>query len=319
MSDWTGRTALVTGGAGFIGSHLVDRLVQEGAEVRVLDDFSSGTERNLAGSRGRVDVRRADLRDGAAVREAVTGCDRVFHLAAIPSVHRSVDDPVLTHDVNVTGTLQLLEACRQASVSRLVLAASCAAYGNAPDLPKRESMSPSPESPYASQKLMCEEYCRLYSALYGLETVALRFFNVFGPRQDPASDYAAAIPRFVCAALSGQPATIFGDGEQTRDFVYVEDIARANLLAADAPDAAGQVINIGGGGRISLNRLVGTIKALTGSAVDPNHEAARPGDVRHSEADVSKARALIGYEPGVDLETGLERTVTYFRNAQENA
>ena len=319
MTDWAGRTALVTGGAGFIGSHLVDRLVREGAEVRVLDDLSSGREANLSASRDSVDLRRADLRDSAAVNEAVRGCDRVFHLAAIPSVHRSVDDPVLTHDINVTGTLALLDACRRAAVPRLVLAASCAAYGNDPDLPKRETMSPAPESPYASQKLMCEEYCRLYSELYGFETVALRFFNVFGPRQDPASDYAAAIPRFVCAALAGQSPVIFGDGEQTRDFVYVEDIAGANLRAADAPDATGEVINIGGGGRVSLNTLVGTIRKLTDSPAAPVYEAARPGDVRHSEADISKARALLGYEPTVDLETGLEHTVTYFRTAQETA
>lgn len=318
MSRWIGRTALVTGGAGFIGSHLVDRLVDEGARVRVLDDFSTGHERNLRECAEAILVRRADLRDAEAVGTALDGCDTVFHLAAIPSVPRSLDDPLLCHDVNVNGTLNLLEACRHAGVRRVVLAASCAAYGNDPALPKREDMRPAPESPYASQKLMCEEYARLYTALYGLETVSLRFFNVYGPRQDPASDYAAAIPRFVAAALADAPATIHGDGEQTRDFVYVGDVARANLLAADAPGAVGEVVNVAGGARVSVNEIVAAIASITGSTAPPRHEPARSGDVRHSQADPRKARELLRFEPVVGLESGLERTIAHLRAAEES-
>ena len=319
MTDWAGRTALVTGGAGFIGSHLVDRLVDERARVRVLDDFSTGSETNLARSAEAIAVTRADLRDESAVRGALEGCEVVFHLAAIPSVPRSVDQPELTHAVNVTGTLALLEACREAGVRRLVLAASCAAYGNDPQLPKSETLPPHPESPYASQKLMCEEYCRLYSALYGLQTVALRFFNVFGPRQSPESDYAAAIPRFVSASVEGKPITIFGDGEQTRDFVYVEDVASACLLAAASDGAVGQVINVAGGRRISVNEIVRTIARLTGSSAEPAHVEERAGDVRHSEADITRARELLGFVPQVGLEAGLERTIAHFRASEELA
>lgn len=317
MTAWAGRTALVTGGAGFIGSHLVDRLVDEGARVRVLDDFSTGSESNLARSGEAIQVHRGDLRDGEAVREALNGCDVVFHLAAIPSVPRSVDDPETTHAVNVTGTLALLEACREVGVRRLVMAASCAAYGNEPTLPKSETLPPHPESPYACQKLMCEEYCRLYASLYGLETVSLRFFNVFGPRQSPESDYAAAIPRFVTSCLEERPITIFGDGEQTRDFVYVEDVATACLLAADAEAAVGQVINIAGGKRISVNDIVAIVRRLTDCKVGPSYLEVRDGDVRHSEANVAKACDLLKFVSQVDLESGLERTIAHFRSPEE--
>jgi nucleoside-diphosphate-sugar epimerase len=317
MIDWAGRTALVTGGAGFIGSHLVDRLVDEGARVRVLDDFSTGNEANLTRSAEAILVHRGDLRDADAVRGALSGCDAVFHLAAIPSVPRSVDDPELTHAVNVTGTLALLEACREVGVRRLVFAASCAAYGNDPTLPKAEGLAPHPESPYASQKLMCEEYCRLYSELYGLETVSLRFFNVFGPRQSPESDYAAAVPRFVKACIDEKPITVFGDGEQTRDFVYVEDVAAACLLAADAQEAIGQVINIAGGRRVSVNDIVSTVKRLTDCDIETSYLDERSGDVRHSQADVAKAIGLLRFVPEVDLETGLERTIAHFRSPEE--
>ncbi len=319
MSEWTGRTALVTGGAGFIGSHLVDRLVDEGARVRVLDDFSTGTEANLVRSAEAILVHRTDLRDADAVRGAAEGCDVVFHFAAIPSVPRSVDEPELTHAVNVTGTLALLESCRVTNVRRVVLAASCAAYGNAPELPKTESLPAAPGSPYASQKIMCEEYCRLYSEVYGLETVALRLFNVFGPRQSPESDYAAAIPRFVTACLEEQPNTIHGDGEQTRDFIYVEDVATASLLAADSGAAVAQVINVAGGRRISVNEIVRTVMGLTGAKTEPIHGPERAGDVRHSQADVSKARELLGFVPQIDLERGLERTIAHFRSPEEPA
>ncbi len=319
MTRWAGRSALVTGGAGFIGSHLVDKLVDEGARVSVLDDFSSGREENLRRSADAILVHRADLRDEDAVRSAIQGCDTVFHLAAIPSVVQSVDDPVHCHDVNVTGTLRVLEACRQAGVRRVVLAASCAAYGNDPVLPKREDMPPQPASPYASQKLMCEEYARLYSALYGLETVALRFFNVYGPRQNPASDYAAAIPRFAAASLKNEPATIFGDGEQTRDFIYVGDVAEANLLAADSADAIGEVINVAGGERTSVNEIVSAIRDLTGSSAEPRYLEARPGEVLHSEADLGKARELLSFDPIVHLERGLERTIAHLRGPEESS
>ena len=313
------RSALVTGGAGFIGSHLTDLLVREGWRVRVLDDFSSGRRENLAELAERVDLRHADLRDGDAVASAVDGVEVVFHQAAIPSVPRSVAEPLLTHAVNVTGTLTLLEAARAAGCRRLVLAASCAAYGNAPELPKHEALVPAPASPYAAQKIICEDYCRMWTDLFGLETVSLRYFNVYGPRQDPASDYAAVIPRFVSAAVSGEPPTIYGDGDQTRDFVYVGDVARANRLAADAAGVAGAVINVAGGQRASLNQLLNEIGEALGRPIAARYEAARAGDVRHSEADLSLARERLGYSPEVALGEGLARTARWFRERMEAA
>ncbi|HEY8154671.1 MAG TPA: SDR family oxidoreductase [Myxococcota bacterium] len=306
------RSALVTGGAGFIGGHLVAGLVAEGWRVRVLDDFSSGREANLAEVADVVELIRGDVRDEAALARAAAGAEVVFHQAAVASVPRSVAEPLRTNSINLDGTLQVLEAARRAGVRRVVYAASSAAYGNSEVLPKVESMGAEPLSPYALQKHAGELYCRLYTSLYGLETVALRYFNIFGPRQDPKSEYAAVIPRFICAALAGEGATIFGDGEQTRDFVYVQDAVRANLLAADAARASGAVINIATGRRISLNELWRAIREITGALVPARHAPAREGDVRDSVADIARARELLGFEPAVDLREGLRRTAESF-------
>jgi len=303
------RPALVTGGAGFIGSHLVDALLDQGFRVRVIDDFSSGREENLADARGRFELLRGDFTDPEVAARAVEGVELVFHQGAVPSVPRSVAEPVRTNRVNVDGTLAVLEAARRAGVRRLVYAASSSAYGDTEVLPKVETLPADPRSPYALQKHVGEVYCRLYHELYGLETVALRYFNVFGPRQDPRSTYAAVVPRFASACLRGEPPRIHGDGEQSRDFTYVADTVRANLLAADAPGAVGRVINVAGGRRIAMNRLLAEIQEIVGSELEPIHEPARPGDVRHSLADLSRARDLLGFEPAVPLAEGLRRTI----------
>jgi nucleoside-diphosphate-sugar epimerase len=314
VSAAAGRRALVTGGGGFIGSHLVERLLAEGWAVRVLDDFSTGREENLAAAAPRIELVRGDLAEPETAEAAVRGVEVVFHLGAIPSVPRSVAEPLRTHRVNADGTLIVLEAARRAGVRRLVYASSSSAYGDTPVLPKVESLPASPRSPYALQKYAGEVYCRLYCELYGLETVALRYFNVFGPRQDPKSPYAAVIPLFATACLRGEPALLHGDGEQTRDFTYVEDAVRANLLAADAPAAAGRVVNVAGGRRTSLNELLCAIQRLVGSDIPPRHGPARPGDVRDSLADLSAARELLGYEPRVPLDEGLRRVVESLRS-----
>ena len=310
-----GRSALVTGGAGFIGSHLVDALVAAGWRVRVLDDFSSGREENLRDSGARVDLVKGDLCDPELLPGLLEGVEVVFHQAAVPSVPRSVAEPLRTHAVNATGTLLLLEAARRAGVRRLVYAASSSAYGDTPELPKVETMPARPRSPYALQKWTGETYCRLYTDLYGLETVALRYFNVFGPRQNPASEYAAVVPRFVVACLRGEPAVVYGDGEQTRDFTFVEDAVRANLRAAEAPSAAGQVVNVAGGRRVSLNQLLAAVGELCGRSLPARYEAARAGDVRDSLADLARARTLLGYEPVFTLREGLMRTIESFRKS----
>lgn len=312
MSGGQGRKALVTGGAGFIGGHIVEALLREGWEPRVLDDFSSGREANLAGSRGQVEILRGDIRDEALLASALRGVEVVFHEAAVASVPRSVAEPLRTNSINLDGTLQVLELSRRAGVRRVVFAASSAAYGDGLELPKQETLPPRPLSPYALQKLCGELYCHQYTALFGLETVALRYFNVFGPRQDPESEYAAVIPRFISRAIRGERPVIYGDGGQTRDFVYVGDAARANLLAADAERAPGAVINVAGGRRISLNELWRQIRQATLCDLDPVYQAGRAGDVRDSLADVSRARELLGFEAGVDLASGLRLSVEYF-------
>ena len=309
------RRALVTGGAGFIGSHLAERLVREGWEVRVLDDFSTGREENLADVRGRIELLRGDLRDRALVARGVAGAELVFHHAAIPSVPRSVEDPLRSDAVNVHGTLGLLESARAAGVRRVVFAASCAAYGDGGDLPKREDAAVRPASPYALQKYVGERYCRLYSELFGFPTVALRYFNVFGPRQNPDGDYAAAIPRFIRACLRGEPPRIFGDGAQTRDFVYVDDVIGANLLAAEAEPAVGSVVNVASGVETSVNELVEAVRGLTGFAGQAVYAPRRVGDVERSVADIGAARALLGWAPTVSLREGLRRTIASFRAA----
>jgi len=312
------RGALVTGGAGFIGSHLADGLLSAGWRVRLLDDFSSGREANIAHLRGDVELLRGDLRDAELLARALPGVEVVFHQGAVPSVPRSVAEPERTNDVNVTGTLRVLEAARKAGVRRVVFAASSSVYGDTPVLPKVETMAPCPLSPYALQKYAGERYCQLFHALYGLETVALRYFNVYGPRQDPASEYAAVIPRFARACLAGEAPLVFGDGEQTRDFTFVGDAVAANLLAADAPRAAGEVMNVAGGRRVSLNQLLREIRDLTHARVEARYQPARAGDVRDSLADLSRARELLGYEPQVDLRTGLARTIESLEQAKES-
>ncbi len=303
------RRALVTGGAGFIGSHLVEGLVADGWRVRVLDDFSSGREENLADVRDRVDVVQADVCDLEAVAAAVAGVDAVFHLAAIPSVPQSIDQPLRADAVNVHATLGLLEASRRAGVARVVFAASCAVYGDAPQLPKREDLPPAPLSPYALHKLAGEHYCLLYTRLHALPTVALRYFNVYGPRQNPDGDYAAVIPRFLRDAQEGKPVRIFGDGAQTRDFVYVGDVVRANLSAVESERAVGRVLNVASGRETSVRDLATLVGELLGSGVAPVHEAQRPGDVLRSFADVAAAADRLGWTPQIDLREGLERTV----------
>ncbi len=314
----SGRTALVTGGAGFVGSHLVDRLVRDGWSVRVLDDLSTGREENLAHQRGVVDLRVGDLCDPAQVDEVLDGVEVVFHEGAIPSVPRSIAEPDRTHRVNASGTLNVLERARHADVRRVVLASSSSIYGDTEVLPKEEGMPPNPRSPYALQKHTGEQYARLYAELHGLETVCLRYFNVFGPRQDPSSDYAAVIPRFILAGLLGREITLHGDGEQTRDFTYVADVVAANLLAADARDASGLVLNIGGGRQTSLNELVRTLGELLGTSLRATHGPARAGDVRDSLASVDRAKLVLGYAPRCDLREGLTRTIEHFRDLADS-
>jgi UDP-glucose 4-epimerase len=306
------ETCLVTGGAGFIGSHLVEALVARGRRVSVLDNFSTGDPANLAAVRDQVEVIDGDVTDGAAVAAAMRGVAIVFHQAALASVPRSVADPLATHEACANGTLNVLLAARDAHVRRVVYAASSSAYGNSARLPKRESDPTAPLSPYAVAKLAGEHYCAAFSEVYGLETVRLRYFNVFGPRQSPDSPYAAVIPLFLREMLDGNSPRIHGDGEQSRDFTFVDDVIRANLLAAESPDVSGKVYNIAGGRRISLLELVATINALLGTNVSPVHDAPRPGDVRHSQADISRATADLGYSPRVNIETGVQRCIDFF-------
>jgi len=296
---------LVTGGAGFIGSNLAEALVKSSHRVRVLDNFATGARANLTA--GAVELLEGDLRDAAIVERAVQGIEVVFHQAALPSVARSLEDPATTHAVNATGTLTLLLAARRAGVRRVVYASSSSVYGDSPTLPKREEMPTQPKSPYAVSKLAGEQYCQVFAAAFGLETVSLRYFNIFGPRQDPASPYAAVIPKFLAAMRRGERPVIFGDGKQSRDFTYVENAVRANLLAAEAPRASGEVINVACGGRVTLLELVEQLNHLLGTQLDPIFAPPRPGDVRHSHADLTRAAALLGYQPTVDLQEGLAR------------
>jgi len=306
---------LVTGGAGFIGSHIVDRLVQDGEKVRVLDNFSTGRRANIEHNLDRIDLVEGSLTDMDTVRRAVEGVDYVLHQGALPSVPRSVNDPIGSNDANINGTLNLLVAARDAGVKRFVFASSSSVYGNSPTLPKHEDMPPDPLSPYALTKLAGERYCKLFTDLYGLETVSLRYFNVFGPRQDPESQYAAVIPKFIKCIMNGESPVIYGDGFQSRDFTYVENNVEANLLACSAPRAAGEVLNIACGDRFSLLDLVDVINRILGTSIEPAFEPARPGDVKHSQADISKAREIIGFEPKVGFVEGLERLISWTRGS----
>jgi nucleoside-diphosphate-sugar epimerase len=304
---------LITGGAGFIGSHLAEHLLERGQEVVVLDDFSTGLRENLAPFQGRFELVEASITDYDACRRAVDGADRVLHQAALGSVPRSIDNPHHTHDVNATGTLNVLRAAVDAGVKRVVFAASSSAYGDTEELPKHEGMPTRPRSPYAVTKVTGEHYCRAFHASYGLETVALRYFNVFGPRQDPASQYAAVVPLFVTAAIAGRQPTIFGDGEQSRDFTYIANVVEANLLACEAgPNALGQVFNVGAGDRTTINQLWETIRSLVGADVHPVHAPPRPGDVRDSLAAMDRAGEALGYAPRIAVREGLRRTVEWY-------
>lgn len=304
--------ALVTGGAGFIGSHLVTRLLELGHEVRVLDNFATGRRSNLDHVVSDVQLVEGDIRSYERAHTAVQGCEVVFHQAALPSVPRSIQDPLTSDATTVTGSLNILLAARDAGVRRVVLASSSSVYGAALDLPKHEGIAPLPISPYAVAKLAAEGYARALGGVYGFETVALRYFNVFGPRQDPNSQYSAVIPRFINALAEGRSPVVFGDGEQSRDFTYVSNVVDANLLAVDAPGVSGQAFNVAFGDRVSLNQLLDELRGLLEADVAAEYRPERAGDVRHSLADLSSARESLGYAPAVDLREGLRRTIAAY-------
>jgi nucleoside-diphosphate-sugar epimerase len=305
---------LVTGGAGFIGSHLSEEVARRGHRVRVADSLITGKRSNLAHVSG-VEFIEGDLADLEFAKRVADGCDYVLHQAAMPSVPRSVTDPITSNRANVDGTLNILVASRDAGVKRLVFAGSSSAYGDTPTLPKHEGMPSDPMSPYALQKVVGEQYLRMFTRLYGLETVSIRYFNVFGPRQDPASPYSGVISVFATALIENRPPRIYGDGEQTRDFTYVANVVDGVLRACEAPNASGEIINVATGGRISLNKLFYAMRDIVGGTLEPIYGESRQGDVRDSQADIRKAKALLGYEPIVSFEEGLARTITWYRTA----
>jgi nucleoside-diphosphate-sugar epimerase len=309
--------ALITGGAGFIGSHIAAAFAAAGARVRIIDDLSTGYRENVSELAGDVDFVEGSVADEAALRRALEDVELVFHEAAIPSVPRSVENPRQTHVASVEATFSLLLAAKEKKVRRIVYAASSSAYGDQPTLPKVESMLPEPLSPYAVAKLVGEHYCQVFTRVYGLETVSLRYFNVFGPRQDPSSQYSGVISRFIAALLGGEQPVIYGDGEQSRDFTYIDNVVDANLKAAESARAVGQVINIANGERITLNELLRELKSLTERPdVVADFREPRAGDVKHSLADISRARDLLGFEPQVDLRTGLQHTIDWWKNSR---
>jgi len=304
---------LVTGGAGFIGSNLVDELLRRGHRVRVLDNLSTGRLENLAAARERIDFFDADICNLETIRPCFAGVDYVLHLAALPSVPRSVADPLRANKVNIEGTLSVLLAARDAGAKRLVFAASSAAYGDNPTLPRVESHDPRPMSPYALTKLAGEYYCQIFTRLYGVEAVALRYFNIFGPRQNPHSPYTGVLSKFITAYIKGTTPIIFGDGEQSRDFTYIDNVVDATLRACTAPEAPGRVINVGVGGRFTLNQTITLLNQIFSKQVTPRYDPPRSGDVLHSQADISLARQVLGYEPKVPYEQGLRKTVDWYR------
>ncbi len=308
---------LVTGGAGFIGSNLTEALLKKGCVVRVLDNFSTGKRENLIFDRKypSLEIIEGDICDLKTCQKAVRKVDFVFHQAALPSVQRSVEDPEASNVINVGGTLNILLAARDEKVKRVIYAASSSVYGDTPTLPKHEEMNPTPLSPYALQKYVGEQYCRLFHQLYGLDTISLRYFNIFGPRQDPNSLYSAVIPKFIDALLLNRPPTIFGDGEQSRDFTYIENVVQANLLAMSAERLRGEAMNIACGKRTSLNQLLSILKDILGSAQSPVYEEPRKGDVRHSLADIRRAKEVINYSPSIGIEIGLRKTVEFFKKS----
>ena len=310
---------LVTGGAGFIGSNTVDELVRRGHSVVVLDDFSSGKEDNLTEVRNKITFIRGSITDIEVVRKAMHEAEYVLHLAAKTSVPRSVKDPIETNKINIDGTLNVLVAAKELKVKRVVFAASSSAYGETPTLPKVETMQPEPISPYGVTKYVGELYGQAFGRCYGLENVALRYFNIFGPRQDPSSPYSGVLAKFCSAFLEDAPPVVFGDGEQTRDFTYVENAVQANLLACEAPSVSGKVFNVGVGGRVSLNEVVRVLGKISGKTLETKYEPPRDGDIRDSQADITQAKELLGYEPQVSFEEGLSRTYEWYRATQTRA
>jgi nucleoside-diphosphate-sugar epimerase len=304
--------ALVTGGGGFVGSHLAAHLAELGHEVRILDNFATGRRSNLLALPEEIELVEGDIQSYERVHNAVVGCEVVFHQAALPSVPRSVQDPLTSNATNITGTLNVLLAARDAGVRRVLFSSSSSLYGAGLEMPKREDMRPEPISPYAVAKVACEGYCRSFGDVYGLETVCLRYFNIFGPRQDPMSQYSAVIPNFITALLAGERPTVFGDGEQSRDFTYVQNVVEANLQAMDAQGVAGQAFNVAYGERTTLNQLLDELRELLGTDIEAEFAASRPGDVPHSWADCSRAQEAFGYQPEIALRDGLRRTIEYY-------
>lgn len=304
---------LVTGGAGFIGSHITEELVKRGEEVRVLDNFLTGKKENLTPFLADIDLIEGDIRDYSQCQKAVKGIDYVLHQAALPSVPRSVSDPITSNEINITGTLNMLFASKEEGIKSFVFASSSSVYGDDQRLPKKEGNDGSPLSPYALGKLTGEQYCRIFSQLYGFNTVSLRYFNIFGPRQDPFSQYAAAIPNFVTKILKNEKPIIYGDGEQSRDFIYVSNVVEANLLASQAQNVSGEVFNIACGSRTPVNILVDEIKTVLGKNIPSNFTDPRPGDVRHSHADITKAKELLNYKPLITFKEGLEKTISWYK------
>lgn len=305
---------LVTGGAGFIGSHIVEKLVQKGEKVRVLDNFSSGRRENLKHLSNKIELVEGDIRDFWTVIQAVEGVDFILHQAALTSVQRSIKNPLTTNEVNINGTLNILEAAKIHKIKRLVYASSSSVYGDTPTLPKVESMAPNPISPYAISKLAGEEYCQVFYRVYALETVCLRYFNVFGPKQNPLSEYAGVIPRFILALLNGQKPNIYGDGEQSRDFTYVENVVDANLKACLTESVGGEIINIASSQRYSINQLWEALSKITSIDLEPFYTEPKSGDIRHSLGDIDKAKKILEYEVKIDFEEGLKKTVEYYKD-----
>ena len=307
---------LVTGGAGFIGSHIAWELVHRGHSVRIVDNFSTGKKDNIAPFLEKIDLIEGDIKDFEVCHQAAKGMDFVLHQAALTSVPRSIEDPLLTNEVNITGTLNLLLAARDAGVQRFVLASSAAVYGDNPGLPKKEDMEGFPLSPYAASKRMGELYCQVFNRAFGLSTVSLRYFNIFGPRQDPSSQYASVIPNFIGKMLKEEKPVVFGDGEQSRDFLYVSNVVEANILASQAREVSGEVFNIGSGERASVNSLVVKLNEVLDKEIKPTYEEPRPGDIKHSYADISKARKMLKYEPSVSFSEGLGETVRWYKEGK---
>jgi UDP-glucose 4-epimerase len=304
---------VVTGGAGFIGSHIVEELLRRNETVMVIDNFSTGKRENVKPFEGAAEVIDADISQAKNLAQILKGAEYVIHQAAIPSVPKSIIDPVKSHEANVNGTLQLLVACREAGVKRVVYASSSSLYGDSPTLPKHEGMMPNPLSPYGAQKLFGETYCQVFTRSYGLETVSLRYFNVFGPRQDATSQYSGVLALFIPAVLEGRRPTIYGDGEQSRDFTYVKNVVEANLLACKASGVAGQFFNVACGDRITVNSMLQQINKITGKDISPVYADARAGDIKHSQADIARAKERLSYEPRVSFEEGLRDTIEWYR------